>query len=84
MAFTRDEIQWMAGKGWDIQPDGVTFRDESVANTKWITQYHDGTYFAFQVTLTSESTYDEEMLTEFFDSPIAVVVSLEIDRSNNQ
>jgi hypothetical protein len=78
MAFTRDEIQFMASKGWDIQPDGVTFRNRSPTTVVWIEH---GPFGWRTLEVLGDGS---EKLGSTFDSPIAIVVSLEIDRSNNQ
>jgi hypothetical protein len=86
MAFTSDEIQFMAAHGWDIQPDGVTFRDRSYRETSWIEHGPFGWQMVTDHIGNDQFGEFDHRVTrsETFDSPIAVVVSMEIDRSNNQ
>lgn len=81
--MTRSTDIWMAQHGWDIQPDGVTYRDRSVQDTCWIEHAGVFGWKMFQVTRDPDTLLSERReLTGAFANPVALVIYLELEKSN--
>lgn len=79
--ITLEDRLFMAEHGWDLQPDDETFRNRSASKVEWVAKHFDDGYYAFAAD--PINPHVETILSPTFDSPVAVVVFLELERSNN-